>query len=158
MTAEYEKYLAHYGVKGMKWGFRRYQNEDGSLTEEGKARRLSLKPESDTWKKNEAKRLSDDELRRRNNRMAAEAQYRQNIENRHPISKETKSALKKIFIYSAIGVAAATMAVKYKGMISKGEDRIKQQKEARKMMHDMAAKNARQRARRAYENSINSIW
>ena len=27
--------LSHYGVKGMKWGVRRYQNADGSLTEEG---------------------------------------------------------------------------------------------------------------------------
>ena len=34
----YENYLAHYGVKGQKWGVRRYQNEDGTLTEEGKAR------------------------------------------------------------------------------------------------------------------------
>lgn len=30
-------FLAHYGVLGMKWGVRRYQNEDGSLTEAGKA-------------------------------------------------------------------------------------------------------------------------
>ena len=29
-------YLAHYGIKGMKWGVRRYQNEDGSLTAAGK--------------------------------------------------------------------------------------------------------------------------
>lgn len=28
--------LEHAGVKGQKWGVRRYQNEDGSLTEEGK--------------------------------------------------------------------------------------------------------------------------
>ncbi len=33
-----EQYLAHWGVKGMKWGQRRYQKEDGSLTEEGKKR------------------------------------------------------------------------------------------------------------------------
>ena len=32
----YDPYLAHYGVKGMKWGVRRYQNKDGSLTSEGK--------------------------------------------------------------------------------------------------------------------------
>lgn len=30
--------LAHYGVKGMKWGVRRYQNKDGSLTSAGKKR------------------------------------------------------------------------------------------------------------------------
>lgn len=28
-------YLAHHGVKGQKWGRRRYQNPDGSLTAEG---------------------------------------------------------------------------------------------------------------------------
>ena len=31
-------YLAHHGILGMKWGVRRYQNPDGSLTAAGKAR------------------------------------------------------------------------------------------------------------------------
>lgn len=30
--------LTHYGIKGMRWGVRRYQNPDGSLTERGKKR------------------------------------------------------------------------------------------------------------------------
>ena len=29
-------YLAHHGIKGQKWGIRRYQNEDGTLTAEGR--------------------------------------------------------------------------------------------------------------------------
>lgn len=31
-------YLAHHGILGQKWGIRRYQNPDGSLTEEGRRR------------------------------------------------------------------------------------------------------------------------
>lgn len=30
------KYLEHHGIKGQKWGVRRYQNPDGSYTAEGK--------------------------------------------------------------------------------------------------------------------------
>lgn len=31
-----DEYLAHHGIKGQKWGLRRYQNADGSLTAEGR--------------------------------------------------------------------------------------------------------------------------
>lgn len=31
-------YLAHHGIKGQKWGVRRFQNDDGSLTSAGKKR------------------------------------------------------------------------------------------------------------------------
>ena len=33
-----ENELMHWGIKGMKWGVRRYQNKDGSLTPAGKKR------------------------------------------------------------------------------------------------------------------------
>lgn len=33
-------YIAHHGVKGQKWGVRRYQNPDGSYTAEGRKHRM----------------------------------------------------------------------------------------------------------------------
>ena len=36
MTNYYSTELYHYGVKGQKWGIRRYQNPDGTLTKAGK--------------------------------------------------------------------------------------------------------------------------
>ena len=34
----YEPYMEHSGIKGMRWGVRRYQNPDGSLTPAGRDR------------------------------------------------------------------------------------------------------------------------
>lgn len=38
MNSYKDELLMHYGVKGMHWGIRRYQNSDGSLTNAGKKR------------------------------------------------------------------------------------------------------------------------
>ena len=38
-VASYEgDWVAHHGVKGQKWGVRRFQNPDGTLTDKGRAR------------------------------------------------------------------------------------------------------------------------
>lgn len=38
--------LYHYGIKGMKWGVRRYQNSDGSYTHAGRKRRAATTVET----------------------------------------------------------------------------------------------------------------
>lgn len=43
----YKSYLTHYGVKGMHWGIRRYQNPDGTLTNAGKIRYKALDKSKD---------------------------------------------------------------------------------------------------------------
>lgn len=35
----YREELTHHGIKGQRWGIRRFQNKDGSLTTDGKKRR-----------------------------------------------------------------------------------------------------------------------
>lgn len=50
----YPNELYHHGVKGQKWGVRKYQNPDGSLTPEGKKR----------YNKSYAKKI-DDAIERR---------------------------------------------------------------------------------------------
>lgn len=80
---KHEEMLEHHGIKGQKWGVRRFQNKDGTRTDAGKKRERSNSDEQVHEDYNKAhnsksvKNMSDAELRNRLNRLQMEKQYKQ---------------------------------------------------------------------------------
>lgn len=75
---DYRSYLEHHGVKGMKWGVRRYRNADGTLTAAGRKREAKAE-----YKKND-RAISEKErnlLKNYNHRTWTEnpAQFKQTV-------------------------------------------------------------------------------
>ena len=113
----YSDELYHHGILGMKWGIRRFQNKDGSLTPQGRKRKKLLKYE--TRPSNRSTSLFNNEEKRANTvaesrkeaadtvkfyggknvaKKATEAEYR-NVQRKNNIRYGVKASL-------AIGASA----------------------------------------------------
>ena len=147
--------LYHHGVKGQRWGFRRYQNKDGSLTPAGRRRANKLKSQyekitgrpltqksikpvkstnQDQNKKKTVKEMSDDELRERTNRMRLENEYATAAKAMKDLEKEDVTRGKKIVdkVLSDIVAPVATDVTRQlvKSYVVKGvNDGLKLEKE-----------------------------
>lgn len=84
--------LYHFGVKGVKWGVRRYQNEDGSLTSLGKKRDRMLSDRKTAKKHSTTSNIVNAEYSRRE---FEDAKTRLKLENQKKKSKRQQDLEKK---------------------------------------------------------------
>ena len=121
--------LQHYGIKGMKWGVRRYQNKDGSRTPlgrkrskeeigalkksasaaseiagEGKKITRSLGKIKSTKQSTDLSQMTDSDLRERVNRLNMEQQYSR-------LSSEASVSKGQKYTEEIMGVAGSALAI-----------------------------------------------
>lgn len=126
----YTTELYHHGVLGMRWGVRRYQNRDGTLTNAGKKRAAKLRndyekvtgkhidsesgQQSAPSKAKTVKQMTDEELRDRNNRLMMEKNYLDLQRQINSLTPQHVSAGKKVVQHlgKQVIVPAATNAGK----------------------------------------------
>lgn len=71
----YNDELYHWGIKGMKWGIRRFQKKDGTLTALGKKRKRDDNDGDEPSKPKTVKDMSDSELKNAISRLEMEKRY-----------------------------------------------------------------------------------
>lgn len=99
--------LSHYGIRGMRWGVRRYQNSNGTYTSIGKKRKRQDTAHEDyinAHSKKSVESMSNAELKARNNRLQMEQQYAN-------LTRKTSSGKKAVQMFiKGAGLLSGAMA------------------------------------------------
>ena len=159
-----ENELYHWGIKGMKWGVRRYQNSDGSLTAAGRKRytdkdgnlnaagkkkfgnsvKTKNEGEAETPKRKSVKDMTDDELNKAVIRARQEDEYNRLRPEPKP---EVKNATAKAFAKRLVNeVAVPALINSGKNALQKALD-----KQANELLKDKVDPNSKEALQKTYD-------
>lgn len=157
-----EDELYHWGIKGMKWGVRRYQNADGSLTAAGRKRYLdkdgnlnaagkkklgdsvNTKAETETPKRKSAKDMTDEELAKAVTRARQEDEYNR---LRPEPKTESKNAATKAFMKKLVNEVAVP------AFINSGRNALQKalDKQVNELLKDKVDPNSKEALQKTYD-------
>lgn len=159
-----ENEFYHWGIKGMKWGVRRYQNPDGSLTAAGRKRytdkdgnlntagkkkfgnsvKTKTEGEAEIPKRKSVKDMTDDELNKAVIRARQEDEYNRLRPEPKP---EIKNASAKAFAKRLLNeVAVPALINSGKNALQKALD-----KQANELLKDKVDPNSKEALQKTYD-------
>lgn len=152
--------LYHWGIKGMKWGVRRYQNPDGSLTAAGKKRYTnpdgslnekgkkkfgnSVKSDAETPKRKTAKDMTDEELDKAIARAKKEDEY--NRLRPEPTVETKNENYKKLMAKVVDDMIVPAVIQSGKNALQKALD-----KQANELLKDQVDPNSKEALQKKYD-------